>query len=96
MTATSCAAVPLVDYLEESRVERARLHSLHDILDMTILVVICGVDSWTDVELFGRSKYDWLSTFLALPHGIPSHDAYGRVFALLDPEVLERCFSRWV
>lgn len=45
---------------------------------------------------FGRSKHDWLSTFLTLPHGIPSHDTYSQVFALLDPEVLEHCFSRWV
>ena len=99
MTTTPCAAVPLVDFLddiEDPRVERARLHSRHDILVTTILAVICGADSWTDVELFGRSKHDWLSTFLALPHGIPSHDTYGRVFALLDPETLERGFSRWV
>ena len=43
-----------------------------------------------DVELFGRSKLDWLSTFLELPHG-----AYGRVFARLAPEALERGFRRW-
>ncbi len=99
MTTPPCATVPLVDFLddiEDPRVERARLHSLHDILVTTILAVICGADSWTDVELFGRSQHDWLATFLALPHGIPSHDTYGRVFALLDPEALERCFSRWV
>ncbi len=99
MTTTPCAAVPLVDFLddvEDPRVERARLHSLHDILVTTILAVICGADSWTDVELFGRSKHAWLATFLALPHGIPSHDTYGRVFALLAPETLERGFSRWV
>ena len=85
MTPAPCAAVPLVDFLddiEDPRVERARLHSLHDILVTTIPAVLCGAASWTDVELFGRSQYDWLSTFLALPHGIPSHDTCGRVFAL--------------
>lgn len=76
--------------------ERAWLHSLHDILVMTILAVICGADSWTDVELFGRSKHDWLFTFLDLPHDILSHDTYGQGFVLLDPEALERCFSCWV
>ncbi len=99
MTTISCTVVPLVDFLddiEDPRVERARLHSLHDILFTTILAVICGTDSWTDVELFGRSKHDWLSNFLDMPHGIPSHDTYGRVFALLDLEALARGFSRWV
>lgn len=42
---------------------------------------ICGADNWVHIAEFGRSKYDWLKTFLALPNGIPSHDTFGRVFA---------------
>lgn len=75
-----CSAVPLVDFLddiEDPRVEWTQLHSLHDILVATILAVVCDADSWTDAELFGRSKHAWLSTFLELPHGIPSHDTPG-------------------
>ncbi len=48
------------------------------------------------VETYGKAKYDWLKTFLALPQGIPSHDTLGRVFARLDPEQLPQCFLRWV
>lgn len=68
--ATPCATVPLVDRLddiEDPRVERDRLHSLHGILVTTILAVICGADFWTDVEFFGCNKHDWLSTFLRYP-----------------------------
>ncbi len=39
---------------------------------------------------------DWLSTFLALPHGIPSHDTISRLFAQLDPEQLQECFLSWI
>ena len=60
------------------------------------LAVICGAYSWTEVELFGCQKQAWLTTFLELPHGIPSHDTFGRVFARLDPQPLEGCFTRWV
>jgi predicted transposase YbfD/YdcC len=31
-----------------------------------------------------------------LPNGIPSHDTFGRVFARINPEQLEKCFSSWV
>jgi hypothetical protein len=33
---------------------------------------------------------------LALPHGIPSHDTFGRVFAALDPAQFEAGFRSWV
>jgi predicted transposase YbfD/YdcC len=35
-------------------------------------------------------------TFLDLPHGIPAHDTFGRVFAALDPAVVEARFLGWV
>ena len=47
------------------------------------------------MELFGKSKQAWLQTFLALPHGIPSYDTFGRVFARLNPQRFQECFLAW-
>ena len=47
------------------------------------------------MELFGKSKRQWLETFLALPHGIPSHDTFGGVFARLNPTRFQECFLSW-
>jgi hypothetical protein len=58
-------------------------HNLHDIFVITILAMICGADNWVDINEFGEAKYDWLSTFLELPNGVPSHDTFGRVFSLI-------------
>ena len=82
--------------LTDPRILKKTAHSLNEIITITICAVICGADTWADVELFGKSKQEWLRKFLALPNGIPSHDTFGRVFALLSTQELERCFISWV
>jgi predicted transposase YbfD/YdcC len=82
--------------LTDPRVERTRAHELLDIVVIAICAVICGADGWTDVEEFGNAKQAWLGTFLKLPNGIPSHDTFGRVFALLNPTEFEQRFLAWV
>ena len=69
------------DGLEDPRIERSKRHKLLDIIAIAICATICGADSWVHVELFGRSKEEWFSSFLELPNGIPSHDTFGAVFS---------------
>jgi predicted transposase YbfD/YdcC len=71
-------------------------HLLFDIVAIAILGTICGADGWVEIEQFGQQKMTWLKQFLRLPHGIPSHDTFGRVFAQLDPEEFQACFRQWV
>jgi len=78
--------------IKDPRIGNATRHKLFDILVIAILAVICGANGWSDVELFAKSKKKWLQTFLELPHGVPSHDTFGRVFALLDTQEFERRF----
>ena len=63
---------------------------------LSVLTVICGADSFVAVALFGQLHEAWLRTFLELPHGIPSHDTLGRVFARLDASGFEEGFRDWV
>ncbi len=82
--------------LTDPRDDRGKEHLLVDILTITLCAVTCGADDWVAVATFGETKEPWLRTFLALPNGIPSHDTFGRVFRLLDPDELRRCFLGWV
>jgi predicted transposase YbfD/YdcC len=82
--------------LPDPRVERTRLHSLADLLFIALCAVLCGADSFAEMEEWGHEKEAWLRARLDLPHGIPSHDTFGRVFARLDPDAFTACFMRWV
>lgn len=82
--------------LEDPRVEHLLEHELLDIIAITICAVVCGADTWVDIENYGRAKQEWLQGFLRLPHGIPSHDTIARLFAALDSKALQECFLSWV
>jgi hypothetical protein len=84
------------DEIEDPRIERTKRHKLIDILTIAILAVIYGADSWVGMESFGQAKHIWLKRILELLNGIPSHDAFARVFARLNPEQFPACFLKWV
>jgi predicted transposase YbfD/YdcC len=71
-------------------------HLLIDIITIAVCAVICGADAWEHMEEFGESKSEWFEEFLALPHGIPSHDTFRRVFARIDPDEFQESFISWV
>jgi len=57
---------------------------------------LVGADTFEEIELWANEKLDWLRSYLRLPNGIPSHDTFGRVFGLIDPDQFEQAFRRWM
>lgn len=91
-----CDLISLFGEIPDPRLNRKKLHELGDIMAIAILSVICGAETWVDMEDFGLARYDWLKGFLELPNGIPSHDTFNRVFSLIDPIEFETRFVEWV
>jgi predicted transposase YbfD/YdcC len=81
--------------LEDPRIERTKKHNLLAILVIAVCTFLIGGEGFQDMALFGQSKHTWLQTFLALPHGMPSHDTFGRVFARLNPQRFQAGFLSW-
>jgi hypothetical protein len=82
--------------LADPRIQRSRRHELFDLVVVALCATLAGSDGWADIERFGKSRIDWLRTFLRLKNGIPSHDTFGRVFSRLDPTRLVACIQQWL
>ena len=89
----------LVEHFQQvpdARLDRTKEHALLDIIVIAICAVICGADNWVEIAEWGNEKQAWLSQFVALANGIPSHDTFGRVFSRLDAEAFQEAFLGWV
>jgi predicted transposase YbfD/YdcC len=84
---------PFVD-LTDPRRSNAR-HLLFDIFVIALCGVISGAEGWEDLEDYGHAQAQWFQQFFALPHGIPSHDPFGRVFSRLNPDEVTHRFIEW-
>lgn len=71
-------------------------HSLLELLVIALAATLCGAEGCADMADFGEAKEGLLRLFLSLPHGIPSHDTFSRVFRELDPTAFESAFRRFM
>lgn len=82
--------------LTDPRIKLKTRHILVEIVAMTLCGIIAGADDWVEIGDFSKEKEEWLKTFLQLPYGTPSHDTFGRVFSLINPEEFGTCFISWL
>lgn len=82
--------------INDPRQEHKVTHLLSEILFTSVLAVIAGCEDFEEIERYAKEKQPWLSTFLSLPGGIPSHDTYNRVLCAINPVEFEQNFVSWV
>jgi predicted transposase YbfD/YdcC len=84
--------VTITDPRQAGKVE----HDLVELLVVAVNAVLVGADTFVEIELWAKERLDWLRGYLRLENGIPSHDTFGRLFGLIDPDEFESAFRRWV
>ena len=83
--------VSITDPRQANKIE----HDLVELLVVAVNAVLVGADTFVEIELWAQERIDWLRRYLRLEHGIPSHDTFGRLFGLINPDEFEAAFRRW-
>jgi len=82
--------------LPDPRLWREVSHPLGSILFIALCAVICGAESFADMELYGKSRQEWLRTVIPLgKKGPPSHDTFNRVLSALHWHDFEEAVRAW-
>ena len=82
--------------IEDTRRNRSVMYPLHEILIIMLFAVICGATSYAKVEMFGKSRQEWLKRFLKLENGIPDACTFRNVIKEIDTEKLHEIFCKWM
>jgi predicted transposase YbfD/YdcC len=81
--------------LKDPRGTASRRHDLLEILMIALCAVLSGGQTAVDMARFAEAKQDFLTRFLELKNGVPSHDTFSRVFRRLDPDQFRGCFRKF-
>jgi predicted transposase YbfD/YdcC len=84
------------DELTDGRQAGKVVYPLAEVLLLSLLAVLAGADTFTDIARFGEKKLALLRRFRSFKDGTPPHDRIGEIFAALDAEQFQRCFVAWV
>ncbi len=81
--------------LEDPRKSNATLHDFHEMPAVAVLSSLCGGQTCVDMADFAKNNEVFLRRFMRLEHGPPSHDAFSRLFRMLDPVPFAAALARF-
>ena len=97
MPALTCALVEKLQTIADPRRQCANLkHSLVDIIIVGFCGVLGGCEDFVEIAEWAKGNEAFFRSFLELPHGIPAHDTFNRVFAMLKPTTLQAVLLPWL
>lgn len=87
--------IEIFDKIPDPRKGNAIQHKLSEVLIIAVLSVLCGMEHFTEMEMFAQEQQEWLKKYLKLENGVPSHDTFGDIFAVIEPEAISSVFTEW-
>ena len=88
--------IDLCKQIEDPRMNRKKVHKMETIIYISIAAVICGAQSWNEIEEFGNAKIAFFKSRIPSLEFIPSHDTFNRFFSMIKPDYFELIFRNWV
>ena len=84
--------------IEDTRQQGKIKYLLVEVIVMTIIAVTAGADNWGEIAMYCKGKIAMFQEKfkLKLENGVPTDDTFQRIFAIIKPTQLEKCFRNWV
>ena len=84
-----------MEYIEDARQQSKVRHKLKNILVIVLFATLANADDWVEIGLFAKHHEEYLSKYITLEYGVPSHDTIQRVMAMIAPETMQQLQLKW-
>ena len=81
--------------VKDPRTSNATRHDFLEMLTVALLSSLCGGQTCVDMADFAVLNEKFLRRFMRLEHGPPSHDAFSRLFRMMEPGPFAAALSRF-
>lgn len=85
-----------VKTIKDTRQQGKVKHKLSDIVIIVMLSILTGHNDFEEMLIFAEARIDILRKYIELENGIPHKDTIKRVIAILDPNILNLIFYKWL
>lgn len=85
-----------VKKMKDTRQQGKIKHKLSDIVIIVMLSILTGHNDFEEMVIFAEARIDILREYIKLENGIPHKDTIKRVIAILDPNILNLIFYKWL
>ena len=97
MPALTCVLVERLQTMADPRRQCENLkHPLVDIIILGFCGVLAGGEDFVEIAEWAKVQEEAFRSFLELPHGIPAHDTFNRVFAMLKAATVQEVLLPWL
>ncbi len=88
--------IEVLEGIEDSRRTASVMYPLHEVMFIMLTAIICGATSYGRIEMFGKSRIEWLKKYLTMENGIPDANTFRWVMMKITPEKVHTVFSEWM
>lgn len=86
----------VLEGIEDTRRDRSVIYPLHEVLFIMMTAILCGATSYAKVEMFGKSKENWLKKYISLENGVPDACTFRNIIKAIDTQKLHEVFVEWM
>lgn len=79
--------------IEDPRMGGNKKHYFGEVLFLCITGLLCGMNTFADIEDFAHLQRKWFAKWIRLPNGIPRAQTFANIFALIDAEQFAACLA---